>query len=69
MKSFNGVELVVGQRVITNEDDECFTEFVWGTITDVHAEVNHPFVSLDVDCDNYGRTRAAADLIVIKEDK
>lgn len=69
MLSFNGVELEVGQRVVTNEDDEYFTEFVWGTITDIHSEVKHPFISLDVDSDDYGRTRGAGELIVIKEDK
>ena len=69
MRSFNGVELKVGQRVITNEDDEYFNRFVHGTIRDiVDPPYNSKYVVVDVDCDDYGRTRVAADLIVLLED-
>lgn len=64
MKSFNGVELEVGQRVITNEADEFFTHLVYGTIRSLEKN----YVTLDVDSDHYGRTRLAVEIVVLPED-
>ena len=64
MKSFNGVELEVGQRVITNAADEFFTHLVYGTI----RSLGKNYVYLDVDSDHYGLTRLAVEIVVLPED-
>lgn len=66
MLSFNGVELEVGQRVITVEDAEYFTSFADGVVVRIELDVIR--VQLPI-YNNCMVTRAAADLIVIKEDK
>lgn len=68
MKSFNGAELKVGQRVITYEDDEAPSGFTYAIIRGIEEHGEHTLVNLDVPCDDYGRTREPSDLIVLPED-
>lgn len=67
MRSFNGVELKIGQRVVINEDDEYLNRFIYGIIRvlDNPNEVAH----VDVPCDDYGRNRSPRDIIVLPEEK